>query len=349
MDYGKTLNLPQTDFPMRGNLPQAEPKIQTWWDEIDIYDQVQKQNAGKPKFILHDGPPYANGDIHIGHALNKILKDIIVRYKSLRGFDAPYVPGWDTHGLPIEQAITNGGKVDRKKMSVSEFREYCKEYALSWIEKQKVQFQRLAIRGDWKDPYITLQPKYEAQQIRVFGDMVKKGYIYKGLRPVYWSPSSESALAEAEIEYKEKTSPSIYVAFQVKDGKGKLPEDAAIVIWTTTPWTLPANLGISLHPDFVYVVAQVNGKKYVLAEGLLEAASKEMEWNDVLILSRIKGSDLEFVTCQHPFYDRESLVMVGEHVTLEAGTGCVHTAPGALASVTILACSVRSMIKVNLR
>jgi isoleucyl-tRNA synthetase len=328
MDYGKTLNLPQTEFPMRGNLPQAEPKIQQWWDEIDIYAQVQQQSKGKPKFILHDGPPYANGDIHIGHALNKILKDIIVRYKSLQGFDAPYVPGWDTHGLPIEQAITNSGKVDRKKMSVSEFREYCKEYALSWVEKQKVQFQRLAVRGDWQNPYITLQPEYEAQQIRVFGDMVKKGYIYKGLRPVYWSPSSESALAEAEIEYKEKTSPSIYVAFQVKNGKGKLTQDAAIVIWTTTPWTLPANLGISLNPKFIYAVVEVNEKKYVIAEGLLETVSKELAWGEVNIVSRIPGADLEFVTCQHPFYDRESLVMVGEHVTLEAGTGCVHTAPG---------------------
>jgi isoleucyl-tRNA synthetase len=328
MDYGKTLNLPQTDFPMRGNLPQAEPKIQLWWDEIDIYAQVQAQSKGKPKFILHDGPPYANGDIHIGHALNKILKDIIVRYKSLQGFDAPYVPGWDTHGLPIEQAITNGGKVDRKKMTTSEFREYCKEYALSWVAKQKVQFQRLAIRGDWENPYITLQPHYEAQQIRVFGEMVKKGYIYKGLRPVYWSPSSESALAEAEIEYKEKTSPSIYVAFQVKDGKGKLPQDAAIVIWTTTPWTLPANLGISLNPEFIYAVVEINQKKYVVAEGLLESVSKELDWNEAKVIARIKGAELEFVTCQHPFYDRESLVMVGDHVSLEAGTGCVHTAPG---------------------
>lgn len=328
MDYGKTLNLPQTDFPMRGNLPQAEPKIQQWWDEIDIYAQVQARSKGKPKFILHDGPPYANGDIHIGHALNKILKDIIVRYKSLQGFDAPFIPGWDTHGLPIEQAITNSGKVDRKKMSISEFREYCKEYALNWVEKQKVQFQRLAVRGDWNNPYITLQPHYEAQQIRVFGDMVKKGYIYKGLRPVYWSPSSESALAEAEIEYKEKTSPSIYVAFQVKDAKGKLPQDAAIIIWTTTPWTLPANLGISLNPDFMYAVVEVNSRKFVVAEGLLENVAKELEWNDFTIVTKVKGSDLEFVTCAHPFYDRESLVMVGDHVTLEAGTGCVHTAPG---------------------
>lgn len=328
MDYGKTLNLPQTDFPMRGNLPQAEPKIQARWDELDIYGKVQAKNQGRPKFILHDGPPYANGDIHIGHALNKILKDIIVRYKSMSGYDAPYVPGWDTHGLPIEQAIANSGKVDRKKMGVPEFREYCKEYALEWVERQKKQFKRLAIRGDWDHPYITLQPEYEAAQIRVFGEMVRKGYIYKGLKPVYWSPSSESALAEAEIEYKEKTSPSIYVAFNVKDGKGKVPENAAFVIWTTTPWTLPANLGISLHPDFDYAVVEADGRQFVLAQGLLEAAAKDIGWSDYRVHSQHKGSELEYVVCRHPFYDRDSLVMVGEHVTLEAGTGCVHTAPG---------------------
>ena len=197
MDYGKTLNLLQTEFPMRGNLPQAEPKIQEHWEAEDIYAKVQESRKGRTKFILHDGPPYANGDIHIGHALNKVLKDIIVRFKTLQGFDAPYVPGWDTHGLPIEQVITNSGKVDRKKMTVPEFREYCKEYALQWVEKQKSQFQRLGIRGDWKNPYITLQPEYEAQQIRVFGKMVQKGYIYKGLKPVYWSPSSESALSRS--------------------------------------------------------------------------------------------------------------------------------------------------------
>lgn len=328
MDYGKTLNLPQTDFPMRGNLPQAEPKMQAWWEEVDIYAKVQESRKGKPKFILHDGPPYANGDIHIGHALNKILKDIVVRYKTMQGFDAPYVPGWDTHGLPIEQAISNSGKADRKKMSIHEFREFCKEYAIQWVEKQKTQFKRLGVRGDWDHPYLTLQPQYEAAQIRLFGDMVKKGYIYKGLKPVYWSPSSESALAEAEIEYKDKTSASIYVAFDVADGKGKLPNDAAVIIWTTTPWTLPANLGISLHPDFDYVLVQAGGRKYVVAEGLLNSVAKELDWNDVQVLDRYKGAELEYATCRHPFYDRESLVMVGEHVTLDAGTGCVHTAPG---------------------
>ncbi|MBC8078885.1 MAG: isoleucine--tRNA ligase [Gorillibacterium sp.] len=328
MDYSKTLNLPQTAFPMRGNLPQAEPKVQAVWDEMDIYAKVQERTKDRPKFILHDGPPYANGDIHIGHALNKILKDFIVRYKSMSGFNAPYVPGWDTHGLPIEQAITNSGKKDRKTMTIPEFREYCKEYALSWVDKQRTQFRRLGIRGDWDHPYITLQPEYEAAQIRVFGEMVNKGFIYKGLKPVYWSPSSESALAEAEIEYKEKTSPSIYVAFDVKDSKDKLPDNTAMVIWTTTPWTLPANLGISLHPDYDYVVVAVNGKNYVVAEGLLEAAAGEIGWSSYEIVAKLKGSELEYVVCQHPFYDRDSLVILGEHVTLEAGTGCVHTAPG---------------------
>lgn len=328
MDYGKTLNLPQTEFPMRGNLPKAEPDMQKWWDEIDIYARVRAHRKGQPKFVLHDGPPYANGNIHIGHALNKILKDMIVRFKTMRGFDAPYVPGWDTHGLPIEQAIANSGKVDRKKMSVHEFREYCEAYALDWVAKQSEQFKRLSIRGDFRNPYVTLQPEYEAQQIRVFGEMVKKGYIYKGLRPVYWSPSSESALAEAEIEYKEKRSASIYVAFDVKDGKGKLPDDARIIIWTTTPWTLPANLGISLHPDFDYVLVRANEKRYVLAEGLLSAVAGELGWENVQVEGTWKGAELEYVTCRHPFYARESLVMIGEHVTLEAGTGCVHTAPG---------------------
>ncbi|NBI29438.1 isoleucine--tRNA ligase [Chengkuizengella marina] len=328
MDYGKTLNLPQTDFPMRGNLPKAEPSIQKWWDEINIYEKVQKHQEGKPLFILHDGPPYANGDTHIGHALNKVLKDIIVRYKTMQGFHAPYVPGWDTHGLPIEAAIAKKGKVDRKKLSISEFRDYCKDYALNWVGKQKEQFKRLGVRGDWDHPYLTLQPEYEAEQIRVFGEMVKKGYIYKGLKCVYWSPSSESALAEAEIEYHDKKSPSIYVAFQVKDGKGILPEDASIVIWTTTPWTLPANLGISLHPEFDYLMVDVNGKKYVVAEGLLDSLKKELDWDSLSIIDQFKGNELENITCSHPFYDRESLVMLGEHVTLEAGTGCVHTAPG---------------------
>ncbi|MGO0062045.1 isoleucine--tRNA ligase [Brevibacillus fluminis] len=328
MDYSKTLNLPKTDFPMRGNLPAREPQMQAVWNEQDIYAKVQERTKGRPTFILHDGPPYANGDIHIGHALNKILKDIIVRYKSMAGFDAPYVPGWDTHGLPIEQAIINAQKLDRRNIEVNDFRARCEAYAWSYIEKQREQFKRLGVRGDWENPYVTLLPEYEARQIKVFGEMAKKGYIYKGLRCVYWSPSSETALADAEIEYKDKRSASIYVGFQVKDGKGKLSNDTGVIIWTTTPWTLPANLAISLHPEIEYVTVKAGDRKFLVAQGLLEAVTKEIGWETVEVLESFKGSELEGIVTQHPFYDRESPLILGEHVTLDAGTGCVHTAPG---------------------
>ncbi|WP_048827830.1 isoleucine--tRNA ligase [Bacillus sp. B-jedd] len=327
MDYKDTLLMPKTDFPMRGNLPKREPEIQAKWEEKDIYKMVQERTKGRPVYVLHDGPPYANGDIHMGHALNKILKDFIVRHKSMTGYQAPYVPGWDTHGLPIEQALANKG-VKRKEMTTAEFRQLCTEYALGQIDSQRTQFKRLGVRGDWENPYITLKPEYEAQQIKVFGEMAKKGYIYKGKKPVYWSPSSESALAEAEIEYKDKRSPSIYVAFKVKDGKGVLDTDTSIVIWTTTPWTIPANLGISVHPDLSYVVVSVDGKKYLLAEALLEAAAKEIGWDNYEVEQKVNGKELEYIVASHPIYGRDSLVMLGEHVTTDAGTGCVHTAPG---------------------
>ncbi|MBM6618528.1 isoleucine--tRNA ligase [Bacillus suaedaesalsae] len=328
MDYKDTLLMPKTEFPMRGNLPAREPEIQSRWAEMDIYAKVQEHTKDKPLYVLHDGPPYANGDIHIGHALNKILKDFIVRYKSMTGYCAPYVPGWDTHGLPIETALTKNKKVNRKELSVAEFRKLCEEYAYDQIDNQREQFMRLGVRGDWFNPYITLKPEYEAQQIKVFGEMAKKGYIYKGLKPVYWSPSSESALAEAEIEYQDKRSASIYVAFDVKDGKGVLDGEEKIIIWTTTPWTIPANLGISLHPELEYSVVAVDGVKYVVASALLEEVTKVLEWNDVQVVKTVKGIELEQVVAKHPLYDRDSLVMVGEHVTTESGTGCVHTAPG---------------------
>ncbi|TWI55756.1 isoleucine--tRNA ligase [Halalkalibacter nanhaiisediminis] len=328
MDYKETLLMPKTEFPMRGNLPGREPERQEKWKELDIYQQVQKRTEGRPLFILHDGPPYANGDIHMGHALNKILKDFIVRYKSMSGFHAPYVPGWDTHGLPIETALTKSGKVNRKSMSVAEFRKLCEEYALKQIDRQREQFMRLGVRGDWWNPYVTLDKAYEAQQIKVFGDMAKKGYIYKGKKPVYWSPSSESALAEAEIEYHDKRSPSIYVAFKVKKGNSVLTGDEQIIIWTTTPWTIPANLGIAVHPELDYNVVLVNDKKYVVAAGLLETLEKEFEWEQTEVLKTFKGKEIEHVIAEHPIYGRDSLVMCGEHVTLDAGTGCVHTAPG---------------------
>ncbi len=327
MEYKDTLLMPKTDFPMKGNLPKREPEMQARWNEMDIYAKVQERTKGRPMFVLHDGPPYANGDLHIGHALNKVLKDMIVRHKSMTGFHAPYVPGWDTHGLPIEQALTNKG-VKRKEMTVAEFRKLCEEYAYEQIDRQRTQFIRLGVRGDWFNPYITLKPAYEARQIKVFAEMAKQGLIYKGLKPVYWSPASESALAEAEIEYRDKKSPSIYVAFKVVNGKGVVDSDVNFVIWTTTPWTIPANLGIAVHPELVYSVVQVNDKKYVIAEAILETAAKEMEWDSWTVLKTLKGHELEHVVAKHPFYDRDSLVICGEHVTADSGTGLVHTAPG---------------------
>ena len=328
MSYKDTLHMPQTDFPMRGNLPKREPEMQQKWEEEQIYQKVQERTKGRPKFILHDGPPYANGDLHMGHALNKVLKDIIVRHKSMAGYDAPYVPGWDTHGLPIEVALTKKKKINRKEMSAAEFRKLCEEYALQQIDNQRTQFKQIGVRGDWDNPYITLRPDFEANQIKVFGEMAKRGYIYKGKKPVYWSPSSESALAEAEIEYQDKRSPSIYVAFNVADGKGVLNGDEKFIIWTTTPWTIPANMAIAEHPELTYVSVAVNGEQYIIAEELIDEVSEKLEWNSPEIKKTWKGSELENIVAKHPFYDRDSLVILGDHVTTDAGTGCVHTAPG---------------------
>ena len=328
MDYRDTLNLPETDFPMRGNLPQREPELLKTWEEANLYEQVQKARVGYPRFVLHDGPPYANGDIHLGHALNKILKDIIVKYKTMAGFDAPYVPGWDTHGLPIEQQVIKKLGLNRHAVSTLEFRAKCRDYAEKYVNIQREQFKRLGIRGDWDHPYLTLQKEYEAAQIGVFGEMAKKGYIYKGLKPVYWCPSCETALAEAEIEYADKTSTAVYVKFQVRDGRGVLGEDGNfVVIWTTTPWTLPANLAISVHPEFTYVVVKVGEESWVVAEGMLDAL--RTLWNlELPVEKSMLGQELEGVICLNPLVDRESVLICGEHVTLEQGTGCVHTAPG---------------------
>lgn len=328
MKMKDTLLIGKTDFPMKADLPIKEVVLQSKWYEANVYEKRQELNADKPTFVLHDGPPYANGAVHMGHALNKISKDFIVRSKSMSGFRAPFVPGWDTHGLPIEQALANSEGVDRKKLSVAEFRKLCASYAWRQIDNQREVFKRLGIGGTWEKPYVTLTPEFEAAQIRVFGKMAENGYIYKGLKPIYWSPSSESSLAEAEIEYKDVESPSIYVAFQVKDGKGKLDNDTSFVIWTTTPWTLPANLGIFAHPDYTYVKVEADGKKYVVAKELLEKVSQAANWENVTILEEFIGQDFEYMTAHHPFYDRESLVMVGDYVTLDTGTGLVHTAPG---------------------
>ncbi|PKM45016.1 MAG: isoleucine--tRNA ligase [Firmicutes bacterium HGW-Firmicutes-8] len=329
MDYSKTLNLPQTDFPMRGNLPEREPELLGFWEEKKIYEKVQTKNNGKPKFILHDGPPYANGDIHLGHTLNKVLKDIIVKFKSMDGFDAPYVPGWDTHGLPIEQQAIKALGINRHEVGHVDFRNRCKDYALKYVDIQREQFKRLGVRGDWNNPYLTLQPHFEAKQIEVFGEMAKRGYIYKGLKPVYWCASCETALAEAEIEYRDKKSASIYVKFNVTDGKGVLPEDNTyVVIWTTTPWTLPANVAICLHPDFEYALIEAKGENLVVATGLLEFFTRDVALGEYTIKKTFRGADMEGILCQHPFMDRNSVLILGEHVTLEQGTGCVHTAPG---------------------
>ncbi|MFB1049644.1 isoleucine--tRNA ligase [Paraliobacillus sp. JSM ZJ581] len=327
MDYKDTLLMPKTAFPMRGNLPNKEPKMQGEWEESNLYQQVQKRTEGRPLFVLHDGPPYANGDIHMGHALNKVLKDFIVKYKSMSGFHAPYVPGWDTHGLPIEQALAKK-KVNRKKMTTAEFRTKCEEYALKQVDNQRTQFKQLGVRGDWEHPYITLNKEYEAAQIEVFGEMAKKGYIYKGLKPVYWSPSSESALAEAEIEYQDKRSASIYVAFDVKEPGTLLDGDEKFIIWTTTPWTIPANLAIALHPDLSYAVVKVADQKYIVAEDMIDQIAEVLTWENPETVKTFKGKDAEKLVAKHPLYDRDSLVILGDHVTTESGTGLVHTAPG---------------------
>ena len=322
-----TLLMPKTKFPMRGNLPNKEPEFLKRWEEMDLYRKVLEKNAGKPSYVLHDGPPYANGNIHIGHALNKILKDFIVKYKNMNGFVSNYVPGWDTHGLPIEQVLVNNG-VDRKSMPATKFRNKCKDYALKQVDKQRADFKKLGVIGDWENPYLTLDPKFEAEQIRVFGKMVDKGYIYKGLKPIYWSPSSESALAEAEIEYRDHTSPSIYVGFELLSEDGVVEKGTKFVIWTTTPWTLPANLGIAVHPDFEYQEVKVNGENYLLAKERVNFLTEQFGWENFELGKTVLGKELEYLLCQHPFLDRTSTVILADYVTLDSGTGLVHTAPG---------------------
>ena len=322
-----TLLMPKTKFPMRGNLPNKEPEFLKRWEEMDLYRKVLEKNAGKPSYVLHDGPPYANGNIHIGHALNKILKDFIVKYKNMNGFVSNYVPGWDTHGLPIEQVLVNNG-VDRKSMPATKFRNKCKDYALKQVDKQRADFKKLGVIGDWENPYLTLDPKFEAEQIRVFGKMVDKGYIYKGLKPIYWSPSSESALAEAEIEYRDHTSPSIYVGFELVSEDGVVEKGTKFVIWTTTPWTLPANLGIAVHPDFEYQEVKVNGENYLLAKERVNFLAEQFGWENFELGKTVLGKELEYLLCQHPFLDRTSTVILADYVALDSGTGLVHTAPG---------------------
>ena len=328
MEYKETLLMPKTKFEMRGKLPSKEPGFQKRWKEQDIYEKMLAKREGCEAFVLHDGPPYANGDIHLGHALNKILKDVIIRSKYMDGYKVPFVPGWDTHGLPIETAIQKLGH-NRKEMELSDFRNLCYKYALEQVERQKAGFLSLGVVGDFDHPYITLQKEFEAHQIEIFGNMAMNGLIYKGLKPVYWSPSSETALAEAEIEYKDVKSPTIFVKFAVKDGKGILDTDTSFVIWTTTPWTIPANLAICLNKDFTYALVESEKGKLIVLQEMVDALWEKFELKEKNIIKTFKGHELEMITCQHPLYaDRESLVILGDHVTADAGTGCVHTAPG---------------------
>jgi isoleucyl-tRNA synthetase len=327
-NYKETLNMPKTDFPMRGNLGNKEPLRQASWNEMDLYNLVLKKNEGRPTYILHDGPPYANGSIHAGHALNKILKDFVVRYKNMSGFSARYIPGWDTHGLPIENALTKKKKVNRKAMEVADFRDLCEKYALEQVSVQREQFKRLGILGEWDNPYITLNKSYEASQIRVFAKMVERGLIFKGLKPVYWSPSSETALAEAEIEYHDITSPSIYVAMPAVDTLGKLPKNTQFLIWTTTPWTIPANLAITVGSNIEYTLVDVSGKKYLVGKDRLEALTEMFNWENVKVVQNIFGWELEHMRYKHPLYTKTCPLILGDHVTTEDGTGLVHTAPG---------------------
>ena len=333
MEMKDTLNLPNTDFPMKANLTQREPELLARWEKEKLYEKIRQSARGKPQFVFHDGPPYANGHIHIGHALNKLLKDFIVKIMNMKGFDSGFIPGWDCHGLPIEHKV--GKKLKEKKLNLekSEIRKQCRVYAQEFVDIQREEFKRLGIFADWENPYLTMNFSYEATIVREFGKFVEKGLVYKGLKPVHWCTSCKTALAEAEVEHDEHTSPSIYVKFPVQSG---IPQSVGVlnseklymVIWTTTPWTLPANLAICLHPEFIYVAVAYGNDTYIVAEDRLSTLVSEWGLKDYKIIGSCKGADWENAVCRHPFIDRESKVILGEHVTLEQGTGCVHTAPG---------------------
>ena len=333
MDYNKTINLPKTDFPMRAGLPKREPEMLKRWQEQDVYNELLKKNEGKPLFNLHDGPPFSNGGIHMGTAMNKALKDIITRSYAMRGYYTPYIPGWDNHGMPIESAIIKQNKLNHKQMSVAEFRSACHDFAQHYIDVQMEGFKRLGVIGDWEHPYKTMDPGFEAEEVKVFGAMYKKGYIYKGLKPVYWCPHDETALAEAEIEYQDDPCTTVYVKFPMKDDQGKLGHldhsKLFFVIWTTTTWTLPANVATCLNPSLEYAFVKIGGEYHLMAAGLVESTMKACHIEDYEVLEpRVLGSEFELMQYQHPFLDRKGLVILGDHVTLEGGTGCVHTAPG---------------------
>ncbi|MCJ7784638.1 MAG: isoleucine--tRNA ligase, partial [Desulfobacterales bacterium] len=345
MDYRHTLNLPKTDFPMKANLAKREPDMLNAWEANGTYHQLSQGAKGKPKYILHDGPPYANGNIHIGTALNKILKDFIVKSKSMTGFDSHYVPGWDCHGLPVEHEVEKSLGSKKGQLSTVEVRRRCREYAARFVGIQREEFKRLGVFGEWENPYLTMNFEYQATIVKEFGKFLLNGSVYKGKKPVHWCPTCKTALAEAEVKYEDHRSPSIYVKFKMIStpshpspfegevgttrNRGKSGEKPVyVIIWTTTPWTIPANLAIALHPDFPYVAADVGGEIYILAEGLLEEVMKKFGIKKYEVLEKFSGKRLEGLKARHPFLDRDSLIILAPYVTLDAGTGCVHTAPG---------------------
>ena len=334
MDYNKTINLPKTEFPMRAGLPKREPEMLQRWKEQNLYNELLKKNEGKPRFSLHDGPPFSNGMLHMGHALNKSIKDIIVRSYAMRGYYTPYIPGWDNHGMPIESAIIKEQKLNRKAMSVPDFRSACHAYAQKYVDLQSEGFQRMGVVGDWEHPYLAMSPSFEAEEVKVFGEMYKRGYIYKGLKPVYWCPHDETALAEAEIEYKDDPCTTVYVKFPMHDDQGKLASydksKLFFVIWTTTIWTLPGNLAIALHPDESYALVRnkENGEVYVMAEALTDKVMKVGGVESYEIVETHEGAFFENMLADHPFLPKTSRLVLADYVTMDSGTGCVHTAPG---------------------
>ena len=334
MEYKQTLNMPKSGFPMRAGLPAREPEMLKAWEELDLYHELLKKNEGKPRFSLHDGPPFSNGELHMGHALNKAIKDFIIRSYAMRGYYTPYIPGWDNHGMPIESAIIQKNKLNRKAMSVPEFRSACHEFAAHYVDVQREGFKRMGVVGDWEHPYLTMSPSFEAEEVKVFGAMFRKRYIYKGFKPVYWCPKDETALAEAEIEYQDDPVTTVYVKFPLHDDQGKLGHldrgKLSFVIWTTTIWTLPGNLAIAMHPDESYAVVRnnANGELYILAEALVNKVMKVGGVEDYEIVETHSGSFYENMLAKHPFLDKTSRLVLADYVTMDSGTGCVHTAPG---------------------
>ena len=332
-DFNATINLPKTDFPMRAGLAKREPEMLQRWYDMDLYHEMLKKNDGKPRFSLHDGPPFSNGDIHMGHALNKALKDFIVRSYAMRGYYTPYIPGWDNHGMPIESAIIKEQKLNHKAMSIADFRSACHDYAQKYIDRQMAGFKRMGVMGDWEHPYKTMNKGFEADEVRVFGKMYQNGHIYKGLKPVYWCPHDETALAEAEIEYQDDPCTTVYVKFPMHDDLGKLPNvdhsKLFFVIWTTTIWTLPGNLAIALNPRELYNLVQApNGEVYIMADALTEKVMHIGGFDSYEVLEQHPGDFFENMLADHPFLPKTSRLVLADYVTMDSGTGCVHTAPG---------------------